>query len=162
MPQPNGYPHRRLGALSCLAALLASVGCGSGDGLVEVSGVVLLDGSPLSSGQIDFFPEVGRPSSGQIDSEGRYQLSTNNPGDGANPGAYVVTVTSRKTPNEEPMYASIEDELNGVRTDGGRSTGDGRVQWLAPPRYSNRASSGLTAEVTPSGGEIDFQLTSKP
>lgn len=152
-----------LGLLACCVSALSAIGCGDGLGLVEVVGTVSLDGKPLTSGRVSFFPEKGRPSSGQIDSEGRYRLATYQPGDGALPGSYVVTVSSRQESEEPPMYQSLEDEMNGVQSGGGKgSPGGGRAKWLAPPRYANRTSSGLTAEVPAGGGEIDFPLSSQP
>lgn len=154
---------RRDTALLGLATILVISGCGNQNGLVDVSGAVTLDGEPLTTGQIKFFPEDGRPASGPIDSEGRYTLTTYEPGDGAKPGNYDVTVTARRSQGE-PMYQSIEDELNGVVADNSanRSSGNGRVVWLAPPRYSNRSSSDLNVVVTPNGGQIDIQLKSRP
>lgn len=141
--------------------LIAIAGCGSEGGLVPVTGVVTMDGEPVTEGRIEFFPQSGRPASGVIRSDGRYSLTTYESGDGAKPGEYVVTVTARQTPNTAPMYKSMEDELMGkVNEEYSPESDSARVKWLVPKIYSNRASSGLTAEVD-GGGEIDFQLQSK-
>ncbi|TWT35367.1 hypothetical protein KOR34_02580 [Posidoniimonas corsicana] len=168
MKMLNGVTNSRLQPRAAMkaacVALLASalVGCGSNrDGLVEVSGVVTMDGEPLTTGRVEFFPDSGRPASGQIDSEGRYQLSTYEKGDGAKPGNYVVTVTSRIVPDEGVSYKSMEDELRGVQSGSRAPSGPAKVKWLAPQKYSNRTTSDLTAEVSDGGAEIDLNLQSK-
>lgn len=148
--------------------LLMVIGCGDGHGLVPVAGQVTLDGQPVTQGRIDFFPTSGRPSSGQLDAEGRYTLKTFEPGDGAKPGSYVVTVTSRQVSGgaSEPEYNSMEAELAGDVAnpeDLKRKRAEPlKVKWLVPQKYSNRTSSGLTREVGSQGEDIDFQLQSKP
>lgn len=154
--------YRSLSALTLMVAI-AALGCDSRRaGFVPVSGKVTIDGTPVTTGRIEFFPESGRPSSGVIDSEGRYELKTYDPGDGAKPGSYVVTITAKQDSEEAPEYNSIEDEMNGVLADTGSRASRQRSQgtkWLVPQKYANRSTSGLTAEV---GGEegIDFAITS--
>lgn len=144
--------------LLMLSALV--IGC-NGDGLVAVSGQITLDGNPVQAGRIEFYPESGRPSVGTIDSEGRYQLKTFSPNDGAKPGKYVVTITAREESTSGPQYQSMEDELNGTLASPNRESESKPVTWLVPSRYANRATSDLTAEV---GGDqdFDFKLTSRP
>lgn len=57
----------------CCLALLAA-GCG-GSNVVEVSGIVTRGGKPLSDFAVTFQPEKGRPSMGQTDSNGRFELA---------------------------------------------------------------------------------------
>ncbi|QDU89250.1 hypothetical protein Pla175_26370 [Pirellulimonas nuda] len=167
MQKVRAAPHRFARRLLCLGLILVAAGCGSSRrGLVEVSGIVTLDGAPVTSGKIEFYPPSGRPSAGEIDGEGRYRLTTYEPGDGVLPGEYKVTITSVLTPDDGPVYKSFEDELNGVTANANKS-GSSRpkkagAQWIVPQKYSNRASTDLTAEVVPGGGEINFALESKP
>ena len=65
---------RALTAWSC-ALILAATGCGDGrPERVPVAGVVLIDGEPLTSGNIKFVPKDGRPSAGKIGPDGRFNL----------------------------------------------------------------------------------------
>lgn len=76
--------------------LLLVVGCGSR--YVPVSGTVVYpDGTPareLKGGAVEF-QAVDEPISarGSIDEEGRFTITTENPGDGALPGKHKVVVT---------------------------------------------------------------------
>lgn len=129
-----------------------------------MAGQVTKDGALVTSGRIQFYPETGRPASGEIDSEGRYILTTRESGDGAKPGNYVVTITSRQAAEEEgPVYKSYEDEMRGIPADAGANATNSkpkRARWLVPKRYSNRATSELIA-VVGDGEDINFQVHSK-
>lgn len=141
--------------------MLALSGCNSSD-QVSVSGKVTLDGNPVSSGRVEFYPEKGRPAVGQIDAEGRYELSTNEPGDGVLPGKYVVAITARTV--EGGSRPPEETFGEGLKSDDSPSQSISKqtnVKWLVPRRYSNRKLSGLTAVVSPDNAEIDFNLVSK-
>ncbi|QDS98242.1 hypothetical protein [Adhaeretor mobilis] len=152
----------------CAACLLVgAAGCGSGTrGLAPVSGVVTLDGEPVTTGRIEFHPSSGRPASGEIKSDGRYQLTTFQSHDGAKPGKYRVTITSQRIPEVGPVYKSFEDELAGNMVESGQSQQSGKqstqITWLVPQKFSIVSTSGLEAEVGDDGGEIDFELQTKP
>jgi dipeptidyl aminopeptidase/acylaminoacyl peptidase len=61
-----------------------------------VSGTVTLNGQPLAEGHIAFHPtEPGGHSALGIIRDGRFTLRTVDPNDGALPGSYKVTITSR-------------------------------------------------------------------
>lgn len=152
----------------CLVVIVAlsfmSTGCGSKHpGLVQVDGTVTLDGNPVTSGSVVFYPESGRPARSEIDKAGHYNLSTYEKGDGAKPGKYIVTITSNIINDNGPVYKSYEDEMNGTPqvNQANLSSGKTGVQWIVPQRYSNRATTDLQEEITPEGGEIDFVLNSK-
>jgi hypothetical protein len=147
-----------------LAVLVVAVGCGySGPRYVPVSGTVLLGGAPVAQGTVQFFPAGGgRPSSGQLGSDGRYELTTITPGDGALPGHYVVTVMAMQSSDPRDQFRSIEDERAYYSQAGGaHRTQAGGVTWIVPERYSQRGKSPLTAEVASDGGEIDFTIPSE-
>lgn len=118
-------------------AIFAS-GCG-GDGLAQVSGVVTLpDGSTKEGVFVSFSdPDKQRGASGVTDAAGKYQLTTNTPGDGAPPGTYRIAVT-------QPGPAD-SSQLEGPR--------------LFPKRYESAQSSGLSFEVKPGKNSFDIQLT---
>ena len=67
--------------------------------IVPVTGVVTYKGKPLAGGTIAFFPDkslggYGPSAFGEIDSEGRFRLTTDRTGDGAVVGPHVVQIRS--------------------------------------------------------------------
>src|SRR5947208_2506929 len=80
--------------LPAAVALLALGLAGCGEGLYPVRGTVTLDdGTPVTRGLVVFERvDGGRPitARGEIGPGGRYELSTNKPGDGVPPGKYRV------------------------------------------------------------------------
>jgi hypothetical protein len=85
---------------ACVAVLFAGDGC-SGDGLPRqpVSGFVTLDGQPLSSGAITFFPDLLRDpdypvAAGAMIDRGYFSIPR---GQGLVPGRYVVAINSAAT-----------------------------------------------------------------
>jgi hypothetical protein len=84
----------RLGIVGLM--LLALVGCGGGKQPVR-GNVTLDDGSPLTKGMVVFERTDGGPpitARGEIQSDGRYELSTDKPSDGVPPGKYRVLINS--------------------------------------------------------------------
>jgi len=63
-------------------------GCGGGDQIAEVTGVVTLDGKPLELVAVEFWPEIGMRSFGKTDNEGKFTLQLD---DRSRPGAYPGT-----------------------------------------------------------------------
>jgi hypothetical protein len=137
-----------------LVLLLATVaaGCGRKDGRVPVRGTVTYRGQPLPNALVVFMPETPGvlPSSGLTDRNGRYQLMTTVPGDGAAVGKHRVTITARK-PDKELK--------GGARSVTGSATEPGAP--LIPTKYFMPDTSGLTAEVKPGGITADFKLSDK-
>ncbi|MBN2296171.1 MAG: hypothetical protein JXM70_27315 [Pirellulales bacterium] len=124
-------------------------GCGGTDRLstAKVSGLVTLDGKPLSKGTVVFTPAAGRAATGKIQPDGTFVLGTYATSDGAVLGKHQVAVVARETKSRQggdPAAPPI--------------TGPS----LIPERYSNSATSGLTFEVTDDGkNEFNIQLSSK-
>ncbi len=104
--------------------------------LFPATGVVLQDKTPVAGATVVFMPTSHQyASAGMTDDQGRFQLRTFEPNDGAPAGGYQVTV--RK------FYF----------------VGDVEHQSL-PVRYSNPKGSGLTAEIRADGkNEFVFELT---
>lgn len=111
-----------------------STGCQEGIQRVPVSGVVLIDGSPLPAGVIRVYPEGLRPASGNLDGQGRFVLGTYENNDGTLIGTHPVSI------------------------DGGEWIGPGKKKWHAPPEY-NTPDSGLTIKVDGPTENAKIELT---
>lgn len=142
------------------ASLFILPGCGD-TGMGQVEGVITFDGAPLAEASVSFTHiEGGRPATGFTDSEGRYQLKTLAPGDGAKVGrsqvaviATEVTQKSNRPVNQDPEFASLDGFGPGYKPP--------RTKWLIPQHYGKASSSGLEFEVKPGDNQADFELTSK-
>ena len=123
------------GFLACASAMLA--GCGGGPGLQPVTGKVLLNKKAAEHATVVLHPvtpaaaDAPKPR-GTVSADGTFAITTNTAGDGAPPGEYRVTV---------------EQWLAGPRSD------DAPTNRL-PAKYSNPATSGLTAVVGPGPTEL--------
>src|SRR5262249_45912258 len=80
-------------------------GCGTKrSNLIKVSGVVTLEGEPLSGAKVTYYPASGdAPSLGVTNKAGRFELTTfdmktRETNDGALPGEYKVTVEMQPAP----------------------------------------------------------------
>jgi hypothetical protein len=127
----------------CIAIVASTLtGCGNGEGLVPVSGKVLLDGQPLTQGNVITLPPAGRGASGIIQPDGTFQLKTGKD-DGAKPGTHKVAVVA---------YASGP----------GQGPESGTGQLLVPKKYTSPDTSELTIEINSSGDNHPvFELSSK-
>ncbi len=113
------------------------LGCGGLDRpeRVPVSGRVLIDGEPLTVGNIQILPDGARAASGKIDSDGRFEMTTFEPGDGVVPGTHRVVVVANEA-------------LGG--------TGQ---KWHAPKKYVDPAMSNLTVEITEPTDSLEINLS---
>lgn len=144
-----------------IAFILAASGCSSGLDLGQVTGRVTIQGKPVPSGVIMFYPENGPTAVGEIRADGTYTLSTIKPGDGAIVGLHRVTIQSTKVGSGQLVEPKrFEDELNTGR--GGRKVlVPGAVEWLVPQRYSQLSTSELSATVRRGPQAIDFAVDDK-
>lgn len=152
---PNTLPGR-LAAVAII--LLASWGCGGGDGLPRqaVSGKVTLDGQPLDSALITFTPNGGGGDStsgaAQV-SGGSFSISK---AEGLIPGSYRVSISATK---ESPVKASRKKETDSV-TGEEIAPPTSALREVLPARYNARSE--LKADVTDAGpNDFTFDLTSK-
>ncbi len=122
-----------------LFALLA--GCGDGrPQRVVVTGTVRYNGTPVEGAHVMFTPTGARPASARTDAEGRFELRTFDPADGAVVGTHLVTIAKMGSTNPNDPYAARSSSL--------------------PERYRRTETSGLTAEVTAEGeNDFTFELT---
>jgi len=110
-------------------------------GTVPVSGTVTYKGQPVPDAHVSLIPNGGETGAfGKTDAQGKFALQSFAPGDGAVPGAYTVTVTARVV-------------TGGVNTSQDIAAPPPPVQekWLAPQKYADPQTSGLTASVKPDG-----------
>jgi hypothetical protein len=113
--------------------------------------VVTLGGQPLEGAAVTFTPvEGGRPATGATDAQGRFRLSTFDPGDGAVLGEHVVTVYK-----EEAAAVVVEDG----DLDGGPAGTAPAPRLLVPARYTSRETSELRFTVARRMGPVDITLS---
>jgi hypothetical protein len=124
-----------------LVLAIVSLGC---DGKpATVAGTVSLDGELLRQGTIAFVPaNGGMRSTALIESDGNYEVRTNRDL-GLEIGEYKVAVSSREVV---------------TRGNGGLPVPS---KYLAPKRYGNTETSGLSFEVVKGSNPINLELTSE-
>jgi hypothetical protein len=110
------------------------VGCDQRPERVPVTGVVLIDGQPLKSGNIKFVPKKGRPSAGKIGPDGHFSLTCYDGNDGALLGRHRVQVASN------------------------RIISDSKIEWYAPRDYADFRTSGIEVEVTEPIDDLKIEL----
>jgi hypothetical protein len=126
--------------------------------MAPVHGRILLDGKPLGGAMVTFIcPNAPRFSSGTTDSEGKFNLTTFTPNDGALIGENTVTVsvatkpppeTAGNKPDPEAYFRALHRE-------------QGRASALASPlplRYADARTSGLAWTVKPGDNQPTLEL----
>ena len=128
----------RFSAGAALVAAVASLaGCGDGGPkIVPVSGIVLIDGQPLTYGHVQVIPAGWRPASGRIGGDGRFTLTTTTTGDGCAVGTHPVAVLASE---------SITPES---------------TKWHAPQRYADVKTSNLTVTISGPTDDLKIELKS--
>ena len=158
----NSFSRSEFAVLKAIAfglTVFCLAGCGKGvvppDPSVVVTGVVTMDGKPLSKATVRFVPKEGAKQgfggSGVTDSAGKYELRSlvgEEAAVGTPPGKYTIIITKMVKPDgsvadmmEPPMMSAAKESI--------------------PLRYSDTASSILNENVSSSGGTFDFSLTSE-
>jgi hypothetical protein len=148
--------------LLILAAILP--GCGD-DGLgkrYKVTGKVSYKGKPVEHGLICFItPEAAGRSSTATISQGYYTLQTQEPGDGAFPGDYSVTIVS-KSPDLESAATQAKAKGNTAAYTPPEFTVAAykKAPDEVPAKYATVGSQNpLKAKVEAKSNEINFDLT---
>ena len=136
-------------AITSLALTAILVGCNqSAKELAPVSGVVELDGKPLTGfqhGGVVLTPKGGRLATGVISpTDGTFQLSTYNPGDGAVIGPAKIGVS-----------ATIDDTSAAGKIEGRHQ----QVKSIIPAQFSGEAST-LVYEVVDDDNFLRIKLAS--
>jgi hypothetical protein len=117
------------------ATVVCLPGCGSGQKIVPVSGIVLIDGQPLTKGSVQVMPTGHRAATGTIGPDGRFTLTTNDDGDGCVTGTHPVRVI------------------------GNENVGPSDIRWLAPKKYSSPEESGLKVTIDGPTKDLKIELT---
>jgi hypothetical protein len=159
-------PGTRLAAPAFALLILTATlpGC-SDDGLgkrYKVTGKITYKGEPVKHGLICFItPDAGGRSATATISDGYYTLQTQEPGDGAFPGEYSVTVAA-KTPDLEGAATKAKAKGNTAAytppdfTAAAYKNAPNEV----PAKYATVGSQNpLKAKVEPKSNEINFELT---
>jgi predicted small lipoprotein YifL len=127
--------HRVLCGAALAAALSGLAGCGdSGPKLVPVSGVVTIDGQPLTYGHIQVAPTGWRAASSRIGSDGKFTLTTTVSGDGVVAGTHPVVVLAAEALSPE------------------------KTKWHAPKKYAEFNTANLTLTVTGPTDDAKIEL----
>jgi hypothetical protein len=149
------------------ALLLALPACGrSRPAVAPVSGRITLDGKPVTTGVVVFYPQTGRPATGPIGPDGRYTLGTFTPTDGALPGSHRVVIESRTVSTGPPRPArqttppppGIPDDIAQEWVAGTLSAIATETEWFVPEKYAAQSTTPLRADVAAGSNVIDFVL----
>ncbi len=158
-------------AIGLIAFLSLLPGCGKPGlkGLVSCGGVVTLDGAPVEGANVLFASKGTGDSSASAsaitDAEGKFQLMTLEPADGAFPGEYRVSVMKQnqtyqgvplkewQEKNKDPQTGQPSKEYNKDKV---------KIEYIVPQKYSDVTKSGLEYTIPAAGdSEIKLELTSK-
>jgi hypothetical protein len=118
-------------------AVITLAGCSDGRPTrVPVSGMVLINGQPLTRGHVKFVPANGRPSLGKISEDGQFALTCYDGSDGAIPGTHRVQVSAN------------------------RIISNNKIEWFAPSKYADFRTSGIEIVVAEPVDNLTIELTS--
>ncbi|AMV40088.1 hypothetical protein [Planctomyces sp. SH-PL62] len=171
----------RIQSLAAVAILLATTGCGPGNGLslARVSGKVTYKGEPVTFGTILFEPEKSDapPAAGSIGKDGSFVLSTEDPGDGAVVGTHRVAIIGleelaeadqaampdpEKSP-QEYMMAKTKAGTTPVRSkkadDSTYTDKSGKVfRITVPTRLNQTSTSDLKVDVSSGSNRVEIAI----
>ena len=161
----------------CLSTAVVAVavifGCGDPSGLPRrypVSGTVTYNGKPLDGGNMNFAPTDpnGRAAGGTI-FDGQYSLTTHDPGDGALPGSYKVSIVAKEI-DPSKVEVKVKTATKGGLTEAQKQAialqfqqfsigkAAAAAKNLIPANYSSPETSGLTFEVKERRNTANFEL----
>lgn len=116
---------------------------------VPVTGIVKMDGKPLSHTSVTFVPTgntKGVECVGAADEEGKFSLTQLRGSTGCPPGEYRVILNRYVKPGGQPVALNT-----------GEAPADAGAIESLPPKYSGMESQ-LVVTVPPSGGEIPIEI----
>lgn len=127
---------------STILVILLIVQAGCSEQGCQVTGIVTLDGQPLSDASVEFIPtsNSGRIANGRTESDGKFQLTTSKSVSGVFPGQYKVKITTSIT------TGTSDADLKTTRE-------------TVPPKYNRKTELNRTVEDGPN--QLDFELLTK-
>ena len=123
--------------------VVSVLGCGPRS--ASVSGVVTLDGVPLTTGEVHFFPAAGdgQTAAANIGEDGRYKIAE------ASPVKMKVVLHSSRVISKRVRYEGVPDSpIDEVREE------------VLPLRYSDMNQTELTASLVAGENIVNFELKS--
>jgi hypothetical protein len=128
---------RLVAGAAAVVFAFAVAGCGErGPKIVPVSGMVTIDGQPLTYGHVQVLPAGWRPASGRLDGSGRFTLTTNTPNDGCPVGTHPVVILASESLTPET------------------------TKWHAPSKYADEKTSTLTVTIIGPMDDLKIELKS--
>jgi hypothetical protein len=125
-----------------VAGSVFALGCDGGSKVVSVSGVATRQGAPVPALELNFQPEVGRPSWGITDAQGRFTLEYDAQNKGAERGKHTVSV--------RVLPASPEEEMGTVKADPKRK----EIQ----AKYGDMAKSPMKIEIAEATSKLELKF----
>jgi hypothetical protein len=126
-----------------------------------VTGTVTFQGKPVAGAVISFVPtdENGAGASAIADTEGKYELTTWEAGDGARPGEYRVKVSAQEQAAVDPSklvrnLSSEEEQKIYVES----KKAPPPAKRLIPSKFENEETSGLTHKVEAKPTTFDIKI----
>lgn len=144
MPCPTLHARlRKWFATITLVAVTSLVGCGNEFG-ATASGVVTLDGQPVTPGLVTFAPAdpAALPAVSDLDADGGFELTTQKK-PGLTPGTYRVSVQAFEPPDVPKGQRSFEPSKP-----------------LVPEKYLQTTTSGLEYTIESGSNTINVELVS--
>lgn len=144
-------------AFAAVCVLLTFSGCGKSTvPMVEVTGIVMLDGKPLADAKVNFVATPGKEKASVQDSiavtdqNGAFTLQGVHGDKGAMPGKHKVIISKLVSKDGKPLPVESDPALL-----------LGKSKELLPKKYSHVMDSELTADVPEKGGLVTFDLKTK-
>ena len=98
------------GALLAVVICISFASCGArGPDIVPVSGTVTRNGKPVPNVTIYFHPTSGRPSLGEVDSQGKFKLRYTHDQDGAKVGNHTIQIVYFPDPSKGAAPADFKE-----------------------------------------------------
>lgn len=169
-----GFGMQTRTALLSLVGLLSLALAGCNDGAVgsapkvktyKATGKVTMNGAAVASAMVTFSPSGQQPAAtARTDNDGKFALTTYDPGDGAAEGEYKVMVTKEGAPaNAGPVGHDPNKPPSGSAMHSARQAtgGSAAAAGLLPAKYNSSTTTDLNATISNSAAN-DFTFDLKP
>jgi hypothetical protein len=148
--------------VAACVSLSAVWGCGAAAGLPQtgkVHGTVAYKGKPVSTGTVTFFPleakgEANRPAIGEISSDGSFELTTFNTGDGAVLGQHKAIVVAKT----EGTVKAADDTIPSQLPSDLKKAAEQGPKALVPSNYMDPEKTPLRYTVQKGTNRFDLEL----